>query len=175
MDTFVCKFYSTRNFKSYNLPHDWKAFGDTIDNLYGDLLRELNIKAATRGRNEYYHRHIMESEGREKFEHHVELACISTFKNLFDFLWSTEKTISAEKHFVKLLKIGDFPYLDWEVDIGSESHFYTVRERLQSDSHWEKVKAEIGNALLSAYHTDTFTAYKTLKYDPNKVEVRIVR
>jgi hypothetical protein len=175
MDTFVCKYSSKRHIKVIKHPPEWKGVVDYIEMLYKEMFRELKIGDRTGGHDEYYTKRIMDSENREKFEHHIEAACISNFKNPFDFLYGSNKTIEAEKHLARLITVGKFPYVHWEVTVESESYLYTVRERLPSATHWEKLKAEKGNTLISAYQENTIVKYQTLSFDPNLVEVRIVR
>jgi len=83
-----------------------------------------------------------------------------------------EKTIEAEKHFVKLLTIGNFPYLDWDIDIESESYEYTISERLETKNNWETVKGERGNTLVYAYPKGASVKYQTLSFNSRIVEVR---
>ncbi len=109
METYVCKFSSTRHFIVYEVQKENKYIIDYIDQLYNDMLSELGIGTRTGGNDEYYIKKIMESEQRNKFEHHIEAACISKFKDTFDFLYGSRKTIEAEKHAVQLISIGYFP------------------------------------------------------------------
>ncbi len=90
------------------------------------MLKELGIGTRTGGNDEYYTKKIMDSDERNKFEHHIEAACISRFKDKFDYLYGSNRTIEAEKHAVQLSSIGNFPYIEWEIKIVSYSQLYTI-------------------------------------------------
>ena len=174
MEVYVCEFSSIRNFKIYDLDKKHTRFANYVDDLYIDMMGELGFSTRTGGKDDYYLTKIMNSESKNKFEHHVEAACLSSFKIEFDFLLGSSKTIEARQHEVKLLNLGNFPYVDWEIEIKSRSWVYTIRERLLDRNGWEVLKGEKGNTLVSAYPKSNKSEYLKIMFNPKIIDVTII-